>query len=102
MKTQTKSKATKQSNASTNNGNTNFVELQNRTEQSPAAKTNKTAEQSDVPTSRETEQVSGAAAETQPQTATQDAPVRPYVNFAERDFNRKLSVEKVLEKLERF
>ena len=35
-------------------------------------------------------------------TVTQNAPVKPFVNFAERDFNRKLSVEKVLEKLERW
>jgi hypothetical protein len=48
-----------------------------------------------------TEQVSATATETA-KTVTQDAPVKPYVNFAERDFNRKLSVEKVLEKLERW
>jgi hypothetical protein len=41
--------------------------------------------------------------ETAPQeTGTVNAPVKSYVNFAERDFNRKLSVEKVLEKLERW
>src|SRR5439155_20366670 len=28
--------------------------------------------------------------------------IKPYVNFAERDFNRKLSVEQVLEKLRRW
>ena len=33
---------------------------------------------------------------------TQNAPVKPYVNFAERDFNLTLSVEKVLEKLKRW
>ena len=36
------------------------------------------------------------------QTVTQNAPVKPYVNFAERDFNRALPVEKVLEKLKRW
>jgi len=33
---------------------------------------------------------------------TQNAPVKPYVNFAERYFNRSLPVEKVLEKLKRW
>jgi hypothetical protein len=31
-----------------------------------------------------------------------NVPIKPYVNFAERDFNRTLSVEKVLEKLKRW
>src|SRR5262245_37433591 len=35
-------------------------------------------------------------------TVTQNAPVKPYVNFAERDFNRSLPLEKVLEKLKRW
>jgi hypothetical protein len=38
-----------------------------------------------------------AAAEAAPQKTT-----KPYVNFAERDFNRKLPVEKVLEMLRRW
>ena len=53
------------------------------------------SEQSSTETASETE--------TAPQeTGSVNAPVKPYVNFAERDFNRKLSVEKVLEKLERW
>ena len=36
------------------------------------------------------------------ETVTQNAPVKPYVNFAERDFNRSLPVEKILEKLKRW
>jgi hypothetical protein len=53
------------------------------------------SEQSSTATASETE--------TQPkETGTVNAPVKPFVNFAERDFNRKLSVEKVLEKLERW
>jgi len=51
----------------------------------------------------ETETAETPETETAPQeTGTVNAPVKPYVNFAERDFNRKLSVEKVLEKLERW
>jgi hypothetical protein len=37
-----------------------------------------------------------------PETATVNAPVKPYVNFAERDYNRNLPVEKVLEILRRW
>jgi len=67
-------------------------ELQNRTEQlseieTAAAKTPETA------TAPEMEKA---------ETVTQNAPVKPYVNFAERDFNRSLPVEKVLEKLRRW
>jgi len=75
MKTQTKQNKT---NSKTNS------ELKNRSEQLSEAQTAKTPE---------------TASE---KTATQNAPVKPYVNFAERDFNRKLPVEKVLEKLERW
>jgi hypothetical protein len=61
-------------------------ELKNRTEQLSETETAKTSE-----------------TETEPkETGTVNAPVKPFVNFAERDFNRKLSVEKVLEKLERW
>src|SRR4030095_15631750 len=50
-----------------------------------------------------TERQTASETETAPQeTGSLNAPVKPYVNFAERDFNRKLSVEKVLEKLERW
>ena len=66
----------------------NSSELKNRTEQLS-----------------ETETASAKTAETAPETAqpvTQNAPVKPYVNFAERDFNRSLPVEKVLEKLKRW
>src|SRR5260370_2612519 len=37
-----------------------------------------------------------------PQAGGTPQGVKPYVNFAERDFNRKLSVEQVLEKLRRW
>jgi hypothetical protein len=61
-------------------------ELKNRTEQLSETETAKTPE-----------------TETEPQeNGSVNAPVKPYVNFAERDFNRKLSVEKVLEKLQRW
>ena len=66
----------------------NSPELKNRTEQLS-----------------ETETASAKTPETAPETAqpvTQNAPVKPYVNFAERDFNRSLPVEKVLEKLKRW
>ena len=64
----------------------NSSELKNRTEQLSETEKTKTSE-------------TETAAEN---TATQDAPVKPYVNFKERDFNRKLSVAKVLERLERW
>jgi hypothetical protein len=61
-------------------------ELKNRTEQLSETETAKIPE-----------------TETAPQeTGTVNAPVKPYVNFAERDFNRKLSVEKILKRLERW
>jgi len=66
----------------------NSPELKNRTEQLS-----------------ETETASAKTPEPAPEngeTATQNAPVKPYVNFAERDFNRSLPVEKVLEKLKRW
>jgi len=91
MKTNNKqTKTNKQKNSNANIGNTESVsELKSRSEQ---LSTNTAAE---AETASETE--------TTPQeTGTVNAPVKPYVNFAERDFNRKLSVEKVLEKLERW
>jgi hypothetical protein len=63
-------------------------ELKNRTEQLSENGTAKTPETAPAPEKG--------------QTVTQNAPVKPYVNFAERDFNRTLSVEKVLEKLRRW
>ena len=53
------------------------------------------------------EQSSTAAApenktETTPQSGGKTDSVKPYVNFAEREFNRTLSMEKVLEKLRRW
>ena len=68
----------------------NSSELQNRTEQLS-----------------ETETASAKTPESAPEgantvTVSQNAPVKPYVNFAERDFNRSLPVEKVLEKLKRW
>jgi hypothetical protein len=92
MKTNKQTKTNKKTAAAQAQvGSTNIVsELKNRTEQlseTETAETPKTA--SDT--------------ETAPQeTGSVNAPVKPYVNFAERDFNRKLSVEKVLEKLERW
>ena len=80
-------------------------------------KQNKTKKQQDTGTQNRTEQLVGAETETAktPETETakapdeantvtvsQNAPVKPYVNFAERDFNRSLPVEKVLEKLKRW
>ena len=87
MKTNKQNKTNKETAAAQTNGNTNFVsELKNRTEQFSETETAKTPE-----------------TETEPkETGTVNAPVKPFVNFAERDFNRKLSVEKVLEKLERW
>ena len=64
----------------------NNSELQNRTEQLPPAQT----------------ETAKAPEKTETVTVTQNAPVKPYVNFAERDFNRTLSVEKALEKLQRW
>jgi len=63
-------------------------ELKNRTEQFTESETETATAPEQNPQSE--------------QTATQDAPVKPYVNFAERDFNRSLPVEKVLEKLQRW
>ena len=65
----------------------NNSELQNRTEQLSETETAKTPL---------------AEAATASETVTQNAPVKAYVNFAERDFNRSLPVEKVLEKLRRW
>src|SRR5205814_125018 len=65
-------------------------ELKNRTEQLSETETA-------IAKTPETE-----TAKASEKTATQNAPVKPYVNFAERDFNRKLSVEKILEKLRRW
>jgi hypothetical protein len=92
MKTNKQNKTNKKA-AAAQVGSTNIVsELKNRTEQLSETETAKTSE---AETASETE--------TEPQeTGTVNAPVKPYVNFAERDFNRKLSVEKVLEKLERW
>jgi hypothetical protein len=83
MKTNKQNKTNK--TAKTELGSMNIKsELKNRTEQLTETATAKTPEK---------------AAE---KTATQDAPVKPYVNYAQRDFNRTLSVEKVLEKLKRW
>jgi hypothetical protein len=80
MKTNKKNKTNSKNNS----------ELQNRTEQLSETETAKTPETATAPEG------------TQTVTVTQNAPVKPYVNFAERDFNRSLSVEKVLEKLKRW
>jgi len=85
---QTKTNKQTNSNSSANGGNTDHAsELQSRSEQ----------------LSENTEQSGERESEKAPQeTGSVNAPVKPYVNFAERDFNRKLSVEKVLEKLQRW
>jgi hypothetical protein len=85
MKTRKQNKT----NSKTVAAETTGSELKNRTEQLSETETTKTSE---------TETASEATQE----TGSVNAPVKPYVNFAERDFNRKLSVEKVLEKLERW
>src|SRR5256714_14176715 len=81
-----KQKNTMKTNKQNKTNSKNRSELKNRTEQlseNDSAKTPATAPEKN-------------------ETVTQNAPVKPYVNFAERDFNRTLSVEKVLEKLERW
>jgi hypothetical protein len=87
MKTNKQNKTNKKTAAAqTAAGNATGSELKNRTEQLS-----------------ETETAKNSETETEPQeTGTANAPVKPFVNFAERDFNRKLSVEKVLEKLQRW
>jgi hypothetical protein len=87
MKTNKQTKTNKKTAAAqTDDGKTSLVGLKNRTEQLSETETAETPE-----------------TETAPQeTGTVNAPVKPFVNFAERDFNRKLPVEKVLEKLERW
>ena len=72
----------------------NSSELKNRTEQLSETQTASANTQTQTP---ETESAPEKA-----QTVTQNAPVKPYVNYAERDFNRSLPVEKVLEKLKRW
>ncbi len=89
MKTNKQTKTNKKATAA-QAGNTESVsELKNRTEQLSETETAKTSE-------------TETASEAPQETGTVNAPVKPYVNFAERDFNRKLSVERVLEKLERW
>ena len=70
----------------------NNSETQNRTEQ---LSENGTANTPAPETASEQTQTS----DLKPQTSGN---VKPYVNFSERDFNRKLSVEQVLEKLRRW
>ena len=83
MKTQNKQTKTNKQNVGSNNP---VSELKNRSEQLSGTET----------------QTATASETKSEETATQDAPVKPYVNFAEREFNRTLSVEKVLEKLQRW
>jgi hypothetical protein len=78
-------KKTMKTNKQNKTNSKNNSELQNRTEQLPPAET-------------ETAKTPEKALE----TVTQNAPVKPYVNFTEREFNRSLPVEKVLEKLRRW
>jgi hypothetical protein len=105
----TKSKTNKQNKAQKNIGSTNIVsETQNRTEQ--VLSESKTAETETIQTSDFKPQASdqtslsaggqtGSVGEGQGEVARS---IKPYVNFSERDFNRKLPVEKVLEKLSRW
>src|SRR5690349_12422098 len=72
----------------------NSSELKNRTEQLSETETQTASANTQTP---ETE-----TAPEKSETVSQNAPVKPYVNFAERDFNRSLPVEKVLEKLKRW
>ena len=83
-------KTNKQNKSEKKDGSTNIVsELQNRTEQLVKAPETTTA-----PETKE---------EATPQSADgKTDSVKPYVNFAEREHNRNLSVEKVLEKLRRW
>jgi hypothetical protein len=89
MKTSKQNKTNKKTAAAHTDGSTSLVsELKNRTEQLSETETAKTPD---------------TESETEPQeTGTVNAPVKPYVNFAERDFNGKLLVEKILERLERW
>jgi len=91
-------KTNKQNKTNKNRGNTDSVGLQNRTEQSTASETETAAAK--TPEKQTEPAVSGETqtSDLRPQTSG----VKPYVNFAERDFNRSLPVEKVLEKLKRW
>src|SRR5262245_10006849 len=73
--------------------NKNSSELKNRTEQ---------LSETETQTASANIQTQTPETESAPETVSQNAPVKPYVNFAERDFNRSLPVEKVLEKLKRW
>jgi hypothetical protein len=89
MKTNKQNKpSTKNNQQSTNSG------LPIRSEQSSENSNRQTA------TAPETEAAPEKTINNQPSTI--NAPVKPYVNFAEREFNRKLPMEKVLEKLRRW
>src|SRR2546422_380527 len=78
MKTQNKQNKRQKNNSETQNRTEQLSE--NGTANTPEAETQKTP-QSEIRTPNST---------------------KPYVNFSERDFNRKLSVEQVLEKLRRW
>jgi hypothetical protein len=82
---------------------------QNKTNKKTAAAQTAAANETGSELKNRTEQLSETEPAETPETETAsqetgsvNAPVKPFVNFAERDFNRKLSVEKVLEKLERW
>ena len=83
MKTNKQNKTNKKADGS---------ELKNRTEQLSEIE----------PAAAKTPEKQTETAPEKMETVTQNAPVKPYVNFAERDFNRSLPVEKVLEKLQRW
>jgi hypothetical protein len=79
-------KKTMKTNKQNKTNSKNSSELKNRTEQLSENGTAQTPE----------------TAPDKAETVNQNAPVKPYVNFAERDYNRTLSVEKLLEKLKRW
>ena len=91
-------KTNKQNQKKTNSKTSS--ELKNRSEQSSGTET---ATATETETATETAKTPETATETAPAKSPNSGnAVKPYVNFAERDFNRTLSVEKVLEKLRRW
>ena len=85
MNSKQNKKANKQS-AISNQPATTQTELLNRTEQSTTATASEKTLNSELSTNN----------------PTTPSSIKPYVNFAERDFNRSLPVDQVLEKLKRW
>src|SRR5262245_15270555 len=102
MKTNKQNKTNKK-----NVGSTSLVpEPQNRTEQLPPAETETASAKTpaSAPAAENTPNAEGATLSAGGEGKGEVVPssIKPYVNFAERDFNRTLSVEKVLAKLQRW